>query len=207
MGKNNHPKAPAKLQSNAGPDPDELRLQDTKICVNCQQELPATGDFYDQDESQTDGLKTWCKACRKKNNELTRVNKFAALLETLDDAMAESLMKVKPGGTVTPHQLEFFQLLTTLMGGVNGVAQHWASQYVQSKPGGQIRERMLRNWQRLMENCSEGGKVTPPPELMSDRELMEAIARDEERMKRNEERMKEQPPPGSVVQHDVIDAQ
>ncbi len=161
-----------------------------KVCGKCQKELPATADHFDRDREKPDGLKGWCKQCRKERAELDTLKEQAAMIETLDKAVLANLMEAKPGGSMTPHQLEFYQCLTAMFGGAQGAAMHWMGTFIASKPGSQTRERLLGQYSRLMEACSESSKVSPPPDLMSDEELAASIARDEERMRRNESKLK-----------------
>jgi hypothetical protein len=174
-----------------------------KICGHCQKELPKNTDWFDRDQSKEDGFKNWCKACRKERRELARLQEAASIIDTLDKVVVANLANARPGGSDTPHQLEFFQYATMILGGVQGAVQFWAANMIAAKPGSQTRERAMGQYLKLMESCSGDGKVSPPPELMSEEDLKAAIARDEERMRRNEQWMKDNPP----FNGNVIDAE
>ncbi len=161
----------------------------------CGKELPKNSDWFDRDRSKEDGFKSWCKKCRAERREVQKLKEHAELFKALDAGVIANLCKAGPGGSLTPHQLEFYQYVTALLGGSQGAAMQWAANFIAAPPGSSIREKMLSNYQKLMISCSGDGKVSPPPELMSDEDLNAAIARDEERMRRNEERLKSEPPP------------
>lgn len=160
-------------------------------CGRCQKELPASADWFDRDETKEGGFKLWCKKCRKERREVSRLAKAANVVETIDKAVLANLTDARPGGSLTPHQLEFLQCTTAMCGGVQGVAMLWLAQLTAAPPGSAERGRMLAQYLRLMEVCSADSKVTPPAEMMSDEELNAAIARDEERMRRNEQKLRE----------------
>lgn len=170
-----------------------------KICGKCQKEFPRNADWFDRDKDKVDGFKRWCKQCRKERREVKELEQSHALVKTLDAAVVANLSEARPGGSVTPHQLEFYQCLTTLFGGVQGAAMHWMATFIAAQPGSQTRERLLGQYNKLMIACSDSNKISPPPELMSDEELNTAISRDEERIRRNEEKMRQDSIPGTVV--------
>lgn len=163
----------------------------TKVCGKCQKELPKNSDFFDKDQSKDDGFKKWCKSCRKERREVADMQQKISLVETLDSAVLKNLVDARPGGSITPHQLEFYQCINALFGGVQGAAMHWMATFVASKPGSQTRERLLGQYAKLMQSCSADSKVSPPAEMMTDEELQAAINRDEERIRRNEQKLRE----------------
>lgn len=169
-----------------------------KECGRCGKVFPKTLEYFETDKSKRDGLRGWCKTCRKERREVRNAAKAVDLVQSLDKAVIENLAHARPGGNITPHQLEFYQCLTTLFGGVQGVAMQFVSTYIAANPGSQTRERLLGQYCKLMAACSNDQKVSPPAELMSDEELSAAIERDEERMKRNEQKMREGSIDGSV---------
>lgn len=168
----------------------------------CRRELPASEDFFDRDASKPGGFKLACKKCRKERRELEKLRQASDVLAVLDRSVLANISETRPGGSVTPHQLEFYQILTGLFGGAQGAAMNWMANYIAAPAGSQTRERMLGQYTRLMEACSSDSKVSPPAEMMSDDELNAAIKRDEERMRRNEERLKAGPEFGGEV-HDA----
>ena len=154
-----------------------------KCCGKCGYELPKNSDNFDKDSSKSDGFKNWCKKCREEKRKMARLDNAAAVLETLDKSMIAAITTQKPGGTNIPHQAEMYQVLMSMMGGVQGWAMHWLAQYTASAPGSQTRERMLGQMQKMAAAVSDSNKVQMPADLMSDEDLDAEIKKREERMR------------------------
>ncbi len=154
-----------------------------KCCGKCNNEYPKTADWFDKDSSKSDGFKNWCKKCREEQRKMARLENAADVLETLNKSLIASITTQSPGGTNIPHQAEMYQVLMSMMGGVQGWAMHWLAQYTAAPPGSQTRERMLGQMQKMAAAVSDSNKVQMPADLMSDEDLDAEIKKREERMR------------------------
>jgi hypothetical protein len=154
-----------------------------KWCGRCLKELPQNDDWFDRDATKADGFKNWCKQCRQERNELAKLTEAAEIVKTLDKAMIATLTDSQPGGTTVPHQAEMYQVLMSMMGGVQGWGMHWMAQYISAPAGGQSRERMMGQIQKMAAAVSDSNKVSMPAELMSDEDLEIELKKREERMR------------------------
>jgi hypothetical protein len=150
-----------------------------KVCGHCCLEKPANDDHFDVDQSKPDGFRNWCKECRKKRADLKRLKNAADVIETLDKELLRNLTKSKNGGSNVPHIAQLCEAIVHILGGHQGVAQHWASNMIAAKPGSQTRERMLTGLIKQLAVLSDSNKVSMPAELMSDEDLEAEIARRE----------------------------
>jgi hypothetical protein len=150
-----------------------------KVCGHCCLEKPANDDHFDVDQSKPDGFRNWCKECRKNKNELKRLKAAADVIDTLDKELLRNLSQAKAGGSNVPHIAQICEAITHILGGHQGVAQHWVSNMLAAKPGSQTRERMLTGYIKQIAVLSDSNKVSMPAELMSDEDLEAEIARRE----------------------------
>jgi hypothetical protein len=150
-----------------------------KVCGHCCLEKPANDDHFDVDQSKPDGFRNWCKECRKKKQDMKRLKNAADVIETLDKELLRNLTKSKNGGSNVPHIAQLCEAIVHILGGHQGVAQHWASNMIAAKPGSQTRERMLTGLIKQLAVLSDSNKVSMPAELMSDEDLEAEIARRE----------------------------
>jgi hypothetical protein len=150
-----------------------------KVCGHCCLEKPANDDHFDVDQSKPDGFRNWCKECRKKKQDMKRLKNAADVIETLDKELLRNLAKSKNGGSNVPHIAQLCEAIVHILGGHQGVAQHWASNMIAAKPGSQTRERMLTGLLKQLAVLSDSNKVSMPAELMSDEDLEAEIARRE----------------------------
>jgi hypothetical protein len=152
-----------------------------KVCGHCCLEKPANDDHFDHDQSKPDGFRNWCKECRKKKADLKRLKNAADVIETLDKELLRNLAKSKNGGSNVPHIAQLCEAIVHILGGHQGVAQHWASNMIAAKPGSQTRERMLTGLLKQLAVLSDSNKVSMPAELMSDEDIDKELARRAER--------------------------
>lgn len=153
-----------------------------KVCGHCCEELPANDDFFDKDGSKEDGLRNWCKKCRKNKQEMKRLKNAANVIDAIDKELLKGLTQSKNGGSNVPHLAQLCEAIVQILGGHQGVAQHWASTLLAAKPGSQTRERMLSGLVKMVGALSDSNKVSMPAELMSDDDLNNAIAEREARL-------------------------
>lgn len=161
-----------------------VRPEGVKLCEGpCHRELPANKDHFDRDASKNYALRAWCKQCRKERREALKLKQSAEYLDTLDKTLIQNIVNARPGGSTLPHQAELYQILMTMMGGVQGWGMHWMAQFTAAPPGSQTRERMLGQMQKLAMANSDSNKVQMPAELMSDEDLESEIKKRDERMR------------------------
>jgi hypothetical protein len=147
-----------------------------KSCGHCCKELPANEDFFDRDQSKPDGLRNWCKECRKNKGEINRLKAAAEVIDALDKSILTNLAQSKSGGSNVPHVAQLCEAYVSILGGVNGVAQHFAGTFLAAKPGSQTRERMLTGLQKMIIVLSDSNKVSMPDDYMSDDDFEKAMA-------------------------------
>jgi hypothetical protein len=152
-----------------------------KVCGHCCLEKPANDDHFDVDQSKPDGFRNWCKECRKNKQELKRLKAAADVIDTLDKELLRNLSQAKAGGSNVPHIAQICEAITQILGGHQGIAQHWASTMLAAKPGSQTRERMLGGLLKAITTLSDSNKVSMPAELMSDEDIDKELARRAER--------------------------
>lgn len=157
-------------------------VEGMKFCGRCQREFPANGDFFDADQTKPDGLKGWCKPCRKERRELKKAKQAAELLETLDKAMLANVAASRPGGAAMPHAAELYQDVMAMFGGSRGYAMHLGATFIAAAPGSQTRQRILADVMKLGQNVSDDKKIDMPTELLSDEDLEKRLAENEKRL-------------------------
>lgn len=57
-----------------------------KVCISCQESLPADTEFFFRDKRQADGLRTICKACYNELPSVQRRNKRGKELAEMEEA-------------------------------------------------------------------------------------------------------------------------
>jgi hypothetical protein len=153
---------------------------DLRQCTGpCQQRL--TKDRFDKDASKADGLKAWCKECRRNKREAERDKQISQVLGDLDAATLVQLASAPSGGSALPHQVQALEAVMQLFGGVNGFANMYVANILAAPPGSQARQRALDKVWTAIQMCSDDAKVSKPREQMTDEEL-DQVTR--ERMKR-----------------------
>lgn len=146
------------------------QLSDTKRCTGPCQQMLARAEF-DADESKADGLRSWCKQCRKKKAEVKEQQEIIEIVQNIEAPVLATLSEVQTGGTNLPHRVEALERIISLLGGLNGFAAFYVSQIIAAPPGGVVRERMLNRVLSAIELSSDDAKVSKPRHLMSDEEL------------------------------------
>ena len=147
-----------------------------KVCGHCLNEFPANQDYFDRDMSKPDLLRNWCKECRKNKQEMKRLNDAATVIEAMDKELLRGLTQSKNGGSNVPHIAQLCEAIVQILGGHQGVAQHFVATMLAAKPGSQTRERMLSAVIKTITALSDSNKVSMPAELMSDEDLDKELA-------------------------------
>jgi len=159
----------------------------SKTCSECGDDLPATTQYFDQDQTKDDGLRTVCKHCRLQVREEKERKKRDERLQMVDDAAFNLLHKVSRGGSDVPHVAELYQRLMDVFDGSGGFAAHFMAQYLEAKPGSTTRTKMLELLTRLGMKVSESGAARIPVEMMSDLDLQHEVAEQARRVFRIED--------------------
>jgi len=147
------------------------------MCHVCGEQLPANTQYFDVDNSRDDGLRLQCKACRAKREDDEERKTIAAKLDALDSNSVRLLTELAMDGSDVPHIAEVFQKLLDVFGGISGFAQHFMANYLMSKPGSQMRQRMLQSIITLGIKVTESGGAELPLELLNDADIEREIVR------------------------------
>lgn len=158
-----------------------------KTCTQCGQDLPATDQYFDQDATKDDGLRTVCKQCRCAVREENELRKRDQRLQMVDDAAYNLLNNVARGGSDVPHVAEVYQRLMDVFDGAGGYATHFMAQYLEAKPGSTTRTKMLELLMRLGMKVSESGAAKIPVEMMNNVDLQNEVAEQARRIFRIED--------------------
>lgn len=158
-----------------------------KTCYRCGEDLPATIQYFDQDMSKPDGMRTTCKQCRMEAKDETRKSQRDNRLKMMDDAAFKLLENVARGGSDVPHIAETYQRLMDVFDGAGGFAAHFMAQYLEATPGSTTRTKMLELVMRIGFKVSESGAAQIPLELMSDQDLQNKLDQQARRMFRIED--------------------
>ena len=146
------------------------KYPETKVCTGpCQQTLDR--DEFDVDQSKSDGLRSWCKQCRKNKEAAVEMDQIATTVQNIEAPILATLGQAQSGGTNIPHQLQVIEGIVSLMGGVDGFVAFYVAQIMAAPPGGVIRERMLNTIWRAVQLTSDDARVQKPRHLQSDEEL------------------------------------
>lgn len=135
----------------------------------CQQML--NREEFDADSSKSDGLRSWCKQCRKKKEISNEFEQIAKVVQSIEAPILATLGSAQSGGTNIPHQLQVIEGIVGLMGGIDGFVAFYVAQIMAAPPGSQIRERMLNTIWRAIQLTSDDARVQKPRHLQSDEEL------------------------------------
>jgi hypothetical protein len=141
-------------------------------CQGCKPE-----DEFDRDDSKPDGLRTWCRQCRKERRDAVEDeaegDAIRKMILSMDHTVLARLSEVNSdGGTNLPHQVQALECILQRLGGVEGFATYYVAQLIGSPVGGGIREKMLSKIWSAIQSCSDDGKVEKPRDAMSDEELL-----------------------------------
>lgn len=158
-----------------------------KTCYRCGEDLPSTLQYFDQDTTKPDGLRSTCKQCRFETRNERRVSQRDERLQMMDDAAFNLLETVARGGSDVPHIAETYQRLMDVFDGAGGFAAHFMAQYLESTPGSTTRTKLLELVMRLGLKVSESGAAQVPLELMTDTDLQNKLDEQARRMFRIED--------------------
>jgi len=149
----------------------EKKPSGLKRCRHCKVDYPATTQYFGEDASKEDGFATICKVCRQDEEDERQKRRRDHRLQMIDDASFKLLENMARGGSDVPHMAEIYQRLMDVYEGAGGYAAHFMAQYLESKPGGTTRTKMLEMIMRIGMKVSEAGNAQIPLELMSDEDL------------------------------------
>jgi hypothetical protein len=144
--------------------------RDYKQCSGPCQQLLGREEF-DTDNTKSDGLRSWCKQCRKKKELAAEFDQITKVVQSIEGPILATLGQAQTGGTNIPHQLQVIEGIVSLMGGIDGFVAFYVAQIMAAPPGGVIRERMLNTVWRAIQLTSDDARVQKPRHLQSDEEL------------------------------------
>ncbi len=144
-----------------------------KVCIGCQQSLPATQKYFHKSK---DGFHARCRKCRNKLERGNRKKKRNKKLDEIERGAVDLFVTAaRIGGANIPHSSELLEVLMEYFGGVRGFSNAFMKQFYDSPVGGAFRTKMLDSVMRLVVGNTAMGGAKKPLELMSEEEL-EAMA-------------------------------
>lgn len=148
-----------------------LPLASSKVCACCREEYPRNDTYFTPDPSMPDGYRPKCANCRSAQSRKKHMRMVRNRVRKLDKASMAIIDAIAERGTAVPHIAEVFQRLMDAYGGAAGLARHHMAQYLSSKPGSQIRQRMIEGIIKLSIKVTDHGGARKPVEMMDDEEL------------------------------------
>lgn len=142
-----------------------------KFCHTCQLVRPATEDWFDHDAEAADGWKPSCKPCRKGQKTRNRVRKLRKVAKRYEMTVANALSMMSNGGANCPHSAELLENVVTLLGGVQGMAKLFVSDYLSAAPGSPVRQKSMANLMKLTSEVTATGAAKLPKHLMSNEDI------------------------------------
>lgn len=140
-------------------------------------DLDRAEEFFDRDEQSKDGFKKLCKACRAQQSVDREIAERDKQLEHIDKSIIRRLAQARTGGPNVPHSADLLERITTLMGGVNGMAMAAVKVFIQAPPGSPTQQKMISQFMTLTHQVTETGAAKVPIELLSDEEIEAEIKR------------------------------
>jgi len=148
----------------------------TQECRVCEKSLPQTADWFHRDSSTPSGFREVCKTCRKQKEDIARDKAIVQKVRELDLKTLEILSSPhSPKQTRIPHQAEMYEKLMIGFGGPEGFTQHFIANFLASKPGTAIREKMLRAILNLSKDVTQVGATSKDLKALSDDELEKEV--------------------------------
>lgn len=159
--------------------PDDMQVipDGYKACEGpCGVIKQATEENFHKDSATADGLKTWCKDCRKAQNDRQRGKYLTRAVGKLDRAVLEGMRQLSQGNQpLGRHVSDVTEQLVLLAGGPYGFAQHCWGQFLSSRPGSPQRQRMLEMIGRFVFKDTELGGATLQLDNMTVEEVQELL--------------------------------
>ena len=148
---------------------------DLKVCIGCQQSLPATQKYFHKSK---DGFHARCRKCRNKLERGKRKQKRNKKLDEIERGAVDLFVTAaRIGGANIPHSSELLEVLMEYFGGVRGFSNVFVKQFYDSPVGGAFRTKMLDSLVRLVVGNTAMGGAKKPLELMSEEELEAELRR------------------------------
>lgn len=150
-------------------------MSDTKVCIGCQKELPATTTHFHKSK---DGFHARCRACRNRKIRKDRGKRQNKKLDEIEKGAVDVFVAAaRIGGAHIPHSSELLEVLMEYFGGVRGFGNAFMKQYWDAPVGGAFRTKMLDSVVRLVQNNTAMGGAKKPLELMTEDELEAELRR------------------------------
>lgn len=146
-----------------------------RMCIGCQQSLPATTEFFHKSK---DGFHARCRKCRNRLERGKRKTKRNKKLDEIERGAVKLFVSAaRIGGANIPHSSELLEVLMEYFGGVRGFSNAFMKQFYDSPVGGAFRTKMLDSVLRLVVGNTAMGGAKKPLELMSEEELEAELRR------------------------------
>jgi hypothetical protein len=165
------PPSPAKARS--APVPEIVDTPEGFFeCVKCCRELPHTAQYFDRDEDKPSGLKNTCKECRAHERMAKETAEAQKVVKKLDKLSIELIEKASHKDMVNvPHVATMLEELMAVYGGAEGFAKQYMANYLATRPGSQIRARMLDGILNLTKEVTRSGSADLPLDRLEDSEV------------------------------------
>lgn len=161
----------------------EKRIPLVAFCKRCSRKLPLTTEYWQLDATKKLGFCKPCKECRSKYERDTDTGAMMIAGYTVEEAeeklnamnrkFCEFILKVPEDpwkGTLDGAEEVYHQILR-YAGGPDGIAKMLMAQYIASKPGSMVRQKVLNEIIALSKKVTEMHLTETPLDKMSDDEL------------------------------------
>lgn len=174
------------------PMPDEVEIPEVEAkkthrrCTACGKLKPLTVEFWNRDDTKSEGFREMCKVCRAKRRRdsqskqaLTEGEQALSVVDRDAAILLNTIIESKQGlpTSTLPHIATMFEKLMEVFGGAEGFAQHFMHNFLMAAPGSQQRQRMMDSMMRLGIKTTEAGSAKIPLELLSEDDLEREIAK------------------------------
>lgn len=144
-------------------------------CADCRFQC-GYNEAFDNFERVAGGFAPTCKACDQKREVANVMRTRRDAIKALDAYALNQLAKAKPGGATAPHISALLAELTSLGGGVQGMAAHWWATFLAAKPGSATRQKMMQQYIAVVQGATQLGGTKIPVNQMDEEELEQELA-------------------------------
>lgn len=154
--------------------------QGSQACLSCGQPRPLNEDWFDRDAEKPSGFKATCKSCRKEQRKRKKGKDFESLARRQEMSAGKAIALLADGGSNCPHSAQALESIMSLLGGTQGMAKLFVTDYFAAAPGSQMRDRKLAALLKLISEVTASGAAKLPKHLMADEDIdreMERLGR------------------------------
>ena len=149
---------------------------DTKPCISCGVELPATSKHFAVREGQLRNVCRICKAKMKKAEQERKKERTAKELTRVEQRGMDIYARLAAtGGTNVPHSADVVEKIIEYFGGTSGFAAMLVKQFYDSPAGSSVRNKLLETVCRLVQSNVDSGGAKKPLSLWTEEELEQEL--------------------------------